>query len=355
LSTTASAGTANAQIATTSFVDTAITNERTATATLTNKTLTAPFVDSILFEGTADDYETTLAFADPTADRTITFPDKSGTVAMTSEIAVASSLFSSSGSYAIAGSTTLTVTATAHGRSVGDVVYLNFTSGTAVDGYFTVATSATNSFTVTYGSSITTSGSVVGYYSNVGTVAIASNDETIAGSSSTRVASAAGVQAAIQASKIQGTAVASTSGTSIDFTGIPSWVKRITVMFAGVSTNGTNQTMVQLGSGSVQTSGYLGTAMSNISGVAVANHSSGFLTHPATDHTAASLRHGMMVLTLVGSNTWVQMSMTGLSNTPFNDQSSGSVVLSGTLDRVVITTVGGTDTFDAGLINILYE
>jgi hypothetical protein len=33
----------------------------------------------------------------------------------------------------------------------------------------------------------------------------------------------------------------------------------------------------------------------------------------------------------------------------------GSVTLSGTLDRVRITTVNGTDTFDAGTINILYE
>ena len=33
----------------------------------------------------------------------------------------------------------------------------------------------------------------------------------------------------------------------------------------------------------------------------------------------------------------------------------GSVTLSGALDRVVLTTVGGTDTFDAGSVNIIYE
>ena len=53
-----------------------------------------------------------------------------------------------------------------------------------------------------------------------------------------------------------GTAVASTSGTSIDFTGIPSWAKRITVMFNGVSTNGTSQQLIQIGSGSVNATGY---------------------------------------------------------------------------------------------------
>ena len=50
---------------------------------------------------------------------------------------------------------------------------------------------------------------------------------------------------------VSGTAVASTSGTSIDFTGIPSWVKRITVMFNGVSTSGTSFKQIQIGSGSV--------------------------------------------------------------------------------------------------------
>ena len=55
-----------------------------------------------------------------------------------------------------------------------------------------------------------------------------------------------------------GTAQASTSGTAIDFTGIPSWAKRITVMFNGVSTNGTSNPQIQLGSGSPTTSGYTG-------------------------------------------------------------------------------------------------
>ena len=53
-----------------------------------------------------------------------------------------------------------------------------------------------------------------------------------------------------------GTSQASTSGTSIDFTSIPSWVKRITLMFNGVSTNGTSNYQIQIGSGSVTTSGY---------------------------------------------------------------------------------------------------
>jgi hypothetical protein len=199
-STTAAAGTNTTQIATTAFV----INERTTSGTLTNKTLTSPVVSglsltdgSFVVEGsTADDFETTVAFTNPTADRTITFPDKTGTVALTSDIND-TALFTTSGTYTIAG-TTMSVSASSHGRSVGDVVYLNFTSGTAVDGYFTVtAVPNGNTFEIGYGSSITASGNVTGYYSNKGLISIASPDEVINGSSTTRAATPAGVQSAI--------------------------------------------------------------------------------------------------------------------------------------------------------------
>lgn len=180
---TAILGTNTTQLATTAFVRNAITD-----------TIDNLVVDDITHEGTANDFETVLNFVDPTADRTITFPDKSGTVAMNADIPTPSQISTSSGTYSIAGTTTLTVSATAHGRAVNDVVYLNFTSGTAVDGYFTVATVPNaNSFTVTYGSSITTSGNVTGYYSNSGTIPLASNDETIAGTSNSRAVSPAGL------------------------------------------------------------------------------------------------------------------------------------------------------------------
>jgi hypothetical protein len=68
----------------------------TATQTLTNKTLTSPLVSnlqitdgSIVLEGsTPNDFETTLTVTDPTADRTITIPDASGTIAFTTDITV---------------------------------------------------------------------------------------------------------------------------------------------------------------------------------------------------------------------------------------------------------------------------
>jgi len=156
---------------------------------------------------------------------------------------------------------------------------------------------------------------------------------------------------------VSGTTVASTSGTSIDFTSIPSWVKRITVMFNGVSTNGTSNPQIQIGSGSVSTTGYTGVSAyaggSNLSGGSA--YTTGFgIPSGAT----ASLIYGHFVLTLLSSNTWVASGVTSInvSGVYYAMFPTGtSPALSGALDRVRITTVNGTDAFDAGSINILYE
>jgi hypothetical protein len=154
-----------------------------------------------------------------------------------------------------------------------------------------------------------------------------------------------------------GTAVASTSGTSIDFTGIPSWVKRITVMFNGVSTNSTSIPLIQLGdSGGIETTGYLSSAsyIAGSNGITV-NGTTGF---PITGATlAADLRHGSYIITLLdpSSNLWTIFGGSGTSNLAQTGWVGGSKSLSATLDRIRITTTNGTDTFDAGSINILYE
>jgi hypothetical protein len=150
-----------------------------------------------------------------------------------------------------------------------------------------------------------------------------------------------------------GTAVASTSGTSIDFTGIPSWVKRITVLFQGVSTNGTSRVQVQIGSGSFTTSGY-DSFISNIDGssTSVGSITTGFGWR--TSQTAASFTYGSGVLSLVSGNTW-NMAMSTAQTSGFGSYCNGGITLGGVLDRVRLTTVNGTDAFDAGSINILYE
>lgn len=167
------------------------------------------------------------------------------------------------------------------------------------------------------------------------------------------LASAAVTPAKLSQPFTAGTAVASTSGTSIDFTGIPSWVKRITVMYAGVSTNGTSALILQLGTSSgVVTSGYVG-AMSYASAQAI--YTTGIGIH--NNGSASGIGNGTTQVSLLGSNTWAASGTVGCTGAGTGETySSGSyIALGGTLDRVRITTVNGTDAFDAGTINILYE
>lgn len=154
---------------------------------------------------------------------------------------------------------------------------------------------------------------------------------------------------------VAGTAV-TVSGTSVDFTGIPSWVDRITVMFNGVSTNGTSLPQIQLGtSGGVQTTGYLANASTlGASTVASALITTGF---GVQSWSAATTVGGNISFSLLNSSSgiWTCSGILMSSNLTGTFIIGGSKTLSGTLDRIRITTVNGTDTFDAGSINILYE
>jgi len=150
------------------------------------------------------------------------------------------------------------------------------------------------------------------------------------------------------------TAVASTSGTSIDFTSIPSWVKRVTVMFNQVSTNGTSNYQVQLGTGGVATtSGYRVYASTLGSGsIASSDFTSGYGVRIAR---AAEVASGQFVFTNLSGNIWTGQYFISDNINGESFLGGGSVTLAGTLNMVRITTVNGTDTFDAGSINILYE
>ena len=158
----------------------------------------------------------------------------------------------------------------------------------------------------------------------------------------------------IQGTIKQGTSVASTSGTSIDFTGIPSWVKRITVMFDGVSINGTSVILIQIGdSGGIENTGYVaysGVIQDTV--VNSANYTTGY--GMGNDNAAANVHSGLHTLANLSGNIWT---LSGSARQAGNRilMAAGSKTLSATLDRVRITTVNGTDAFDAGTINIAYE
>ena len=155
---------------------------------------------------------------------------------------------------------------------------------------------------------------------------------------------------------VSATAQASTSGTSIDFTGIPSWAKRITIMYQAVSTSGASAKIVQIGDGSVTTTGY--TSQAIYSGSASASPvtttaTNGFVI---ANTSSADFLTGMFILLNITGNNWIGTHTMSLSGGSVGVQiGSGFIALSGALDRVRITTANGTDTFDAGSINIMYE
>jgi len=153
-----------------------------------------------------------------------------------------------------------------------------------------------------------------------------------------------------------GTAVASTSGTSIDFTALPAWVKKITVMLSGVSVSSTSSILVQLGTGATPTyttTGYAGGGVRfGTSTLGAASFTTGFGLNNAS---AAALIGGSITITNVTGNTWSASGSAGSADTgTFVMVTGGSIALAAVLTAVRITT-NGADTFDAGTINILFE
>ena len=180
---------------------------------------------------------------------------------------------------------------------------------------------------------------------------LASQAEAEAGTDNTKVMTP--LRVAQAARPVLGTSVVSTSGTSFDFTGIPSWAKRVTVMIAGVSA-GTASKIVQIGAGSITTTGYSGGGGALATAASGSTSSTvGFLFGLST--LAADVLSGIMTLQNITGNTWVASFAGG---SPTGNQAlmaGGFIALGGTLDRLRITTTNGTDTFDAGTINIMWE
>lgn len=155
-----------------------------------------------------------------------------------------------------------------------------------------------------------------------------------------------------------GTAINTTSGTAHDFTAIPSWVKRITLLFSGVSTNSTSPWLIQLGdSGGIETSGYIGGAQYVTGGypgaVGVLGYTAGLGCVSVVD--AAQAYRGRVVVEHLQGNSWVLSGQLTADVGSSGHTSNAEKTLSTTLDRIRLTTVSGTSVFDAGSVNILYE
>lgn len=150
--------------------------------------------------------------------------------------------------------------------------------------------------------------------------------------------------------------VQSATGSSVDFTGIPNWVRRITVMIRGLSTNGTSSYIVRLGtSGGFVATGYLssGTAYGGGGTGSAVAYTTGFgLTGTVV---AASTFSGILTIVNISGTFWVSSFSGAFSDAAYSSTAGGSVDAAGTVTQIRLTTVNGTDTFDAGSINILYE
>lgn len=146
-----------------------------------------------------------------------------------------------------------------------------------------------------------------------------------------------------------GTPVNTTSGTAIDFTGIPSWAKRVTLLLNGFSTNGVSHYLVQVGSGAMQTTGYSSTGDNG--GLAFSSSAGFGIVAGAAGYTIS----GALTISLLGDNTYISDHVFGRTDAPYANRGGGTVTLSGVLDRIRLTTVNGTDLFDAGSANILFE
>ena len=147
------------------------------------------------------------------------------------------------------------------------------------------------------------------------------------------------------------------SGLSIDFLSIPTWVKKITINLSGISTNGSSNIQVQLGdAGGLETTGYLGSSSGmTVSAVASANFTSGAVFGNAW--VPSIVVSGSIVISLIDPATNMY-SITGILG---RHDAAGTFVFGYTkstsqdLTDVRITSGNGSDTFDSGSVNFMYE
>jgi len=247
-----------------------------------------------------------------------------------------------------------TTTSTAANITNGTIQTLTASTATITGGTYS---GAINSTTGTIATLNSTTGTIATLNSTTGTITNLSTtlagDFTITQGTGT-IGTAKVTPTNLSQPFTSGVAVSSTSGTAIDFTSIPSWVKRITLMFNGVNTSGISNIIVQLGAGSFTATNYLSYSC-RLGGSSVAggaNFTTGF---GISGNSASFLISGSASIALLGSNIWTANGFfaesSGGNGLPFG----GSIALSGTLDRVRITTVSGLNTFVTGSINIMYE
>jgi hypothetical protein len=153
---------------------------------------------------------------------------------------------------------------------------------------------------------------------------------------------------------VSSTSVASTSGTSINFTSIASYAKRITLLFRNVSTSGLSNYQIQLGSSAgYKTSGYNGVSMRAVAtATGTTADTTGFRLQSLL---ATATSNGLVTFSTYDNLTWYGLGNVADSTNAVIFTFGGAVTLPGVLNSIRVTTVNGTDTFDAGSISIILE
>jgi hypothetical protein len=224
------------------------------------------------------------------------------------------------------------------------------------------ASSVTNNIVLDTSGNTTISGNaVISGSATVGGVAVVTTTgtQTLTNKTLTSPTITGAVMSSMASSVLTLDTAKTATGAFVDFTGIPSWARRITVMFNGVSTNGSSNIQIQIGT----SSGFVATGYSGAGGTiaqagtsAVTNISSGFLIEAGTTISVpATVRHGRATILNISGNSWIFDSTISNSVSTVMAFGAGGVALSGTADRVRVTTINGTDQFDAGTINVMWE
>ncbi len=193
----------------------------------------------------------------------------------------------------------------------------------------------------------------------LGTAAVAGllDEDNMASDSATDVPSQQSVKAYVDAQvgglTIPTTATATTSGASIDLTGISSSAKQIVILGNGVSSSGTSEWILQLGdSGGFETTGYTCQGARPTTDTTTVLSTTGLGVYRGATSGSFTFNFRVVLTRYEGSSNQWHMESTAWRVGGALGMSNGEKSLSGTLTQIRFTTVGGTDTFDAGSINI---